>query len=302
MASSISKKRARAWAFTLNNPTEEEKDDLKGFFTEKCKFAVMGMETGESGTKHIQGYVQWKSARTFSAMKGTVGSRAHIEPAKSNAQKNYAYCTKEDKEAWVFGEIPKQGKRGDLDEYRAMAAEEGMRAVVKTANFQQIRVSEKYLSYHDKSRDFKTKVYWHYGDSGTGKSAKARAESERLHPGDVYYKPPGSKWWCGYDGHACVVMDDFRSNWAKLDYMLNLLDRYPMQIETKGGSRQFRARRLYITTIKHPITFYTKPGPNESEREPSFQLLRRIHKLRKFTKVGEEYRIEIKDPEEGEDV
>lgn len=80
-----------------------------------------------------------------------------------------------------------------------------------------------------------------------------------------------NKWWEGYDGHDDVIIDDYRRDFCKFRVLLHLLDHYPMRVECKGGSRQFRAKRLFITSPKSPTE--TWAGRTD---EDLYQLTRRI--------------------------
>lgn len=84
----------RKWVFTLNN---YEEDDYK-FLCDKLSTArkfVYQAEAGESGTKHIQGYVLWKNQKRFSTMQKLI-PKAHLEKAKGSDQQNFQYCTKKE--------------------------------------------------------------------------------------------------------------------------------------------------------------------------------------------------------------
>lgn len=87
-----SKSRSRKWCFTLNNYSEEEVKKLSQDLSD-YKY-VIGREVGESGTPHLQGYVEHKNQITFSKMKKLM-PRAHIEKARGNGKQNYTYCSKE---------------------------------------------------------------------------------------------------------------------------------------------------------------------------------------------------------------
>lgn len=86
--------RSRKWCFTINNYDEKENDTITQLLSDG-KY-VVGEEKGEAGTPHLQGYVEYTSARTFASMKKLL-PRAHIEKAKGNTKQNYDYCTKEGK-------------------------------------------------------------------------------------------------------------------------------------------------------------------------------------------------------------
>lgn len=83
--------RSRGWCFTLNNYEQNDIDTLTLHF-EGCEY-IIGKEVGENGTPHLQGYVWFKSARSFKAMKKMIPN-AHLEKAKGHKKSNYNYCSK----------------------------------------------------------------------------------------------------------------------------------------------------------------------------------------------------------------
>uniref|UniRef100_UPI004048ADC4 RNA helicase domain-containing protein n=1 Tax=Polynucleobacter sp. TaxID=2029855 RepID=UPI004048ADC4 len=66
----------------------------------------------------------------------------------------------------------------------------------------------------------------------------------------AYWKPPTTKWWDGYDGESDIIIDDYRRDFCTFADLLRLLDRYPLQVEVKGGTINFNAKRIFITTPK----------------------------------------------------
>ncbi len=273
----------RNLVFTLNNPTKEEIDGLKK--NDKFSFIVFCPERGESGTRHLQGYLELSARTRFNTVKKMLGlQRSYLCPRKGTAMQAAEYARGKNSDGTakagsdvddVFerGEMKKQGSRTDLDVTREAAVDGGMREVTRWCNFQEIRVAERYLTYNEPERDPDglLEVRWFWGDSGVGKSLQALCEAEAAFPQDVYHKKENSKWWDGYDGHKAVIIDDFRGSWWCLTYMLALLDRYPFRLEVKGGYRQMRAERIYVTSIKHPRECYC-----HIEEEPAKQLKRRI--------------------------
>jgi len=88
--------KAKRWCFTLNNYTTEDEQRLQQTLTENnCNFAVVGREVGESGTPHLQGYVNYRNKKHFSTVKKDLGDKSHIEKAKGTDQDNDNYCGKE---------------------------------------------------------------------------------------------------------------------------------------------------------------------------------------------------------------
>ncbi len=92
-------------------------------------------------------------------------------------------------------------------------------------------------------------VFW--GPTGTGKSRRAWDEAGI----QAYAKDPRTKWWCGYQGQENVVIDEFRGDIA-ISHILRWLDRYPVTVETKGGSRPLAAKRIWITSNLSPSQWY----------------------------------------------
>lgn len=254
---------ARAWCYTINNYTLQEQLDVDSI---ECRYNIFGLEKGKEGTKHIQGYIEFSKVVRFSAIKKLL-PRAHIEMRKGTRDQARDYCKKEGKFTehgdWNAGG---QGRRTDLDSIRELALTDGMRAVTAIGNAQQIKVAEKFLTYNEEGRDWKPEVEWIWGPTGTGKSKLAH---EKLGE-DTYRKSTGSKWWNGYDNHSNVIIDDFRDSWMPLTEMLSLLDRYEHRVECKGGERQFRPKKIIVTSAKRPEDCYKGCG------EDIQQLIRRI--------------------------
>ena len=255
--------RSRGWCLTLNNYTEEESQFVKTYGP--TEYIIVGDEIGKEGTRHLQIYFRLKNAKSFSKIKKEF-PRAHIEAAKGSDEQNRVYCSKqtilrED------GEISQQGRRNDL----SILTEEIQKApkmrelIQHCTNLQSIRTAEKLLEYYEPKRNWKPKVSWYYGKTGTGKSHDAWDELP-----EAYDAMENGKWWCGYDGHTQVIIDDYRIEWCSWKTLLKLLDRYPMKIEVKGGHRQFLAKEIIITAPYSPEDMFMGIG------EDVKQLTRRI--------------------------
>jgi len=169
--------RVRAFCFTINNFNEGE---LKNLDKVDCKYLIYGIERGELGTPHIQGYVEFKSGKTISAVSKLNGfERAHIEVRKRTPKEASDYCKKEGnfKER---GKISEQGKRTDLQDVTS-DVQEGI-------PLDDIAMDhpETWIKYHKgitslwnivniKHRNEKDelKVIWIYGKAGVGKTFEA---------------------------------------------------------------------------------------------------------------------------------
>lgn len=86
------KLRSRAWCFTWNNYSEENEELIKHVFFDSRY--VVGREVGAQGTRHLQGFVQFKNPRSFNAIKAMLGDKPHIEKCR-NVKASIKYCQKD---------------------------------------------------------------------------------------------------------------------------------------------------------------------------------------------------------------
>lgn len=232
-----------------------------------------------TGRKHLQGFVQFaESVSLKTAKRRLEDDGLHLEQRRGSVKSAIEYCEK-DGVFHEFGERPKQGKRSDIESVRELIAEgKGMRAIIDSGvSYQGLRYGEKVLTYTEPPRDWVTEVLWYWGKTGTGKSRAASAEAtERYGVDQTWWSAGGLKWFDGYDGHQAMIIDDFRSEMAKLPFMLRLLDRHGMRIEFKGGYRQLRAKTIWITCPRPPQDCYEDAG------EDIDQLLRRVTTIKEF--------------------
>lgn len=104
-ASSVRKN--RKWFITLNNYSQEEKDNILEQWNSQ-KAYVIQEEMGKNGTPHLQGCVWMKNPRSLKSMK-IINERAHWEVCKS-WKDAVVYCSKEETkngERWSKGVIIK---------------------------------------------------------------------------------------------------------------------------------------------------------------------------------------------------
>jgi len=89
------------WCFTLNNYTEEHISSIVSVIQEKCRLGIFGKETGESGTPHLQGYIEFI---TKARPRGVFGiPEIHWEKCKGSRSDNIIYCSKDDMYPYCFG-------------------------------------------------------------------------------------------------------------------------------------------------------------------------------------------------------
>ena len=83
---------AKRWCFTYNNYKIDDIEYINNNSSKISNFWIIGLEVGESGTPHLQGYIEFnKKLRP----KNLYNERIHWEKAKGNKEQNFKYCTKE---------------------------------------------------------------------------------------------------------------------------------------------------------------------------------------------------------------
>lgn len=97
--------RAKNWVFTLNNYTDNDQQRLRDLASsDDVAYLVFGREVGESGTPHLQGYVEFRSRKRLSQLRALVSDRAHYEVRRGTGVEADEYC-KKDEDFETFGEL-----------------------------------------------------------------------------------------------------------------------------------------------------------------------------------------------------
>lgn len=209
-------------------------------------------ETGAGGFDHWQVFVAFKRKKRTAGVVTAFGG-GHWELSRSTAACEYVWkeSTRVDGSQFEFGAKPIQ-RNSKVDW-------ESVWELAKSGKITEIPASVRVLSYGQLRRigtDYQRPVvserscfiYW--GSTGTGKSRRAWEEA-----GDGFPKDPQTKFWCGYQGEDAVVIDEFRGNIA-VAHLLRWLDRYPIRVEVKGGSRPLMATKFWITSNVDPANWW----------------------------------------------
>lgn len=273
--------------FTLNNPETDELE-INDEWKNKIKECCYQMEMGETGTRHLQGWIELKNPQRMSAMKRLI-PRAHWEKRRGTLLQALEYVTKETsrvgdpiyfgsqstwndlKEHLTNNQTGRGRRSGSLSE-TLLEIQDKLRDGSTCENIadeyfdiwvRYYRAFERYQLIKTPVRNHEVTVHVLQGPTGTGKSKWALD----TYP-NAYWKQR-SNWWCGYMGHRTVVIDEFYG-WLPFDLLLRLCDRYPMQVETKGGQVQFVADTIIITTNQCPNNWYRTSYFPAFQRRVSF--------------------------------
>lgn len=247
--------RARGWCFTENNPGNP--DDLVQRLkqNESVQYFVFQLERGTKQQRlHWQGYLYLKNPHRMAGVKDILGRQSvHLEVQRGTNKEASEYCEKEDVRVdgpWKHGTLPQQGKRKDLEELFQVARESrSVRVTLEAmpaAAMRHLRAVERVTAMYSDKRNWAMDVRVYIGAPGTGKSRAARDLCTQ--EGVEWYTKPNNKWWDGYEGQHTVVWDDIDPEYVSIQFLLQLLDRYDMQVEIKGGMKQMVSKRIIFTT------------------------------------------------------
>lgn len=122
----VRQRRAKRYVFTCNNYVDEPT------LTPPCSYLLYGKEVGDSGTPHLQGYMEFSvpvSIQDIHLLPGL--QRAHLDIARGSFQDNYNYCTKEGDYTELGNPSPGAGRRTDFERIRDLIISKPNRAVLR---------------------------------------------------------------------------------------------------------------------------------------------------------------------------
>lgn len=255
--------RAQYWVYTLNNYTEDELNHFINLNHEKVAFHSFGKEVGENGTPHLQGHLELRSRMRMAQAKQLLCARVHLEVRRGSFEQAQQYVEK-DGDVHMYGQrISKgAGARSDLVAvHEALREGQSLRAISNEyfsafVRYQRGITAWKNLNSAHVAQQKSIIVY--HGRTGSGKT---RAVHDNLPSTEDLWCYPGSGWFDGYDGQSIALFDDFSGGEFKINYLLKLLDRYPMQVAVKGGFVQWCPQEIYLTSNLKPEDWYRNAHP-----------------------------------------
>lgn len=274
---------ARHWCFTINNPVDLDPNRLLANMESHrhFRYGVFQLEAGDSGTPHYQGYIEFKNVMRLRAVATLLTGHPHLEQRQGTRDQARDYCMKEDSrldgpfEAGEWRNVG-QGQRVDLGAATdTLISSKDLGETARAHPREWVRYHRGFESLFTRLQPRRTEppeVFLFYGGTGTGKTRKAFEEDPLL-----YRKAPDTKWFDGYESQQTLLLDDFSGASSKmsLNYVLQLLDRYHLDVEIKGGYRPLLATSIIITTNNHPRLWY-----DYARREEQYNAL-----ARRFTGV-----------------
>lgn len=251
---------------TVNNPAGGDGNDYSVYFivNEHLRFAKWQLERGEErGTLHLQCYLELKKATAKSKIIRLYPG-ADVRACRGTQAQCLTYVSKPETRVsgpWEIGVKSAPGTRTDLL---------GLRDEVKSGKTNvEIMDNDRFFGPYSRlyrfvahmrleyavPRNFMTRVLVFWGSTGIGKSRLAH----ELFPNAFYFSNVKGAWFDGYDGVSDIIFDDFYGNIPRHQW-LQLCDRYPCKVESKGGMINFAPKNVVFTSNKPPWKWY---GSNE---------------------------------------
>ena len=277
--------KARAWCFTFNNWTEPDYEELKKNLN-VCKYWIMGKEKApKTGTPHIQGYFYCNNAITFNTARNMTLGKCNLQKARGDSAQNEKYCSKEhDWESYgtrpmTQAEKGQEGKTNQQEKWKRiweLTSKGDMKTLIEEYP------KESFIHVKNIGLARQTMVggaaqlnetcgIWYWGESGSGKSHRARMEN----PG--YYIKDANKWWCNYYGQETVIVEDLDPSHGYMSGYLKLwTDKWTFTAEFKGGSVQGIRPKKVIVTSQYTID---QIWQDKETRDALHRRFREIHVL-----------------------
>ena len=283
---------ARNFIFTLNNPTEDLSFE-DSLWNNNLKFLVAVKEVGESGTPHLQGYLELIQPRRFTWVKERL-PQAHLEKRRGSRKQAIAYCLKT---LVPYLQVQESSQLSSEEEFNESLLVNSMTTYLFPSDaclyklVQDNCLDKKKETQRQKTlKEVRNKInegatdltianeYFDVWVSNYRAFERYRTliTPPRNHPVEVIviqgptatgkskycldnypnaYWKQRSQWWDGYSGHDTVVIDEFYG-WLPFDLLLRVCDRYPLLVESKGGQIQFVAKTIIITSNSVPNSWY----------------------------------------------
>lgn len=269
---------SKCWVFTCFDAQAPVFDpntmDFISYQQERCP---------HTGKLHWQGYLEIPRKLVLKSVKKIIGNSVHLQIRRGTQEEAIAYTMKD--ESAIAGTRRQYGTKHAPDapsQYKDCIADvkkgkqlmelavnhtavmcRNFSGIQRTVNLLNLaREQDDYKDGKIKFRQLKVSVFW--GDNGTGKSAMALREALIYANGeppyfktspDIYFDNLNDGVWSGR--RKCVILNDFYGGIIKLAQFLNFLDGYNSQLPVKGTFTPVYFEHVWITSNRHPSTWYT---------------------------------------------
>lgn len=267
---------ARHFQITLNEP--DKYLDIKNYLMglKNLNYYISCKELAPTTQhEHIHIYAQFTNNQKIS-LKKLKG--AHVELCKGTPQQNQDYIMKDGNILDEWGEIRNSGNY-TIENVKKMNKNERNELPLIYYNIvQKINEEESnQLTLEEFSK--KIKAVFIYGDSGVGKTTKAKELIRQYFDENdvntfnlVKYE---NNFWMGVSEKSKVALyDDFRDSHMKPSEFINFIDYNVHPMNIKGGSIKNKYEYVIITSVQNPEDLWK--NVQEKDEEPKKQWMRRL--------------------------
>jgi hypothetical protein len=217
-------------------------------------FAYQLESAPDTGYLHYQGYLELRNKNRHTWIQNQLKLDdlhfEYLKMAKGTPRQVWAYATKLETRVegpWTFGE-PRDEEKANKSDLFVKAIKAGATDMELCDSFPGMMVRSNQSSQYirkvfniptdEPERTTPLEVFIFYGEPGSGKTefARSQAKAAGYKP---YVLPIGKDFWItpAMCGKKYVIIEDFKSNIGLKD-LLNLLDKYPIEVPMKGISRK----------------------------------------------------------------
>lgn len=235
--------RVRNCCVTFNNYPENFDPTV---FDSHCKYYIIAREIGESGTPHLQCYLEFITQKSYTKIKKLFNGNVHIEPRKGTPQQAADYC-KKDNLFVQFGVLSEQGRRNDIkrlrDEVKRGATLAELYELDAMYRYRRSAMEHRYILQTEKVNFTPMTVTVLIGPPGCGKTRFCYKTDPYLY--NLASRKP--LWFDGYNDNKSLLIDDY---YGEIEYsaFLRMLDGYRFGLPIKGGFTWKNYSEVFITS------------------------------------------------------
>ncbi len=231
---------------------------------ERINYCIIGEEIcPDTGREHNQCYFELDGPMAFKDVKLMLGKSAHIELRYGTQKQAIDYCKKDGN----YTETGTPDPSGAGSERRCQGDRSDLTAIyhaLHTYTIYQVSLQHpsQFMRYGRAFRDVRRmahdekhrhahrtlQVFFLFGPTDSGKT---RFSYDNTPPGDLYKVNVGSPnkthWFNDYDYETTLLIDELFPG-CDISFLLKALDRYPLQLETKGSFVHAAWTTVYMTS------------------------------------------------------
>lgn len=234
-------------------------------------------DSTKDGKYHGHAFIYYKNPVTMGRVKKQFGNDCHVEKPYKNSE-----CI-----AYVMDTTK---RKYNIEEYGKRPMDNGVKRTIQELkdiddpSELDWRMYNTWKRVHDDySNDIDINewhkdidVYYIYGQSGVGKSNKAKEiinDYECILPGPCNVIKHDGEFYHGVGVNAQkAIYDDFRDSHMKASEFINMIDYNKHTMNVKGGTKINKYKLIVITSVQSPYDIY-----KNLDDEPRLQWLRRVH-------------------------